>query len=308
MTALAFAYGAGLLSTVNPCGFALLPAFLAVSVGQDRGAGQQGIMLRFLHGMTIGLALSAGFAAVFVTAGILLAVGLHSLITVVPWLAVGIGAVLALVGLALLSGRHIGLSIGSGTTRRVAGGSLRRVLLFGMGYAVASLSCTLAVFLAVIAQALATANVVRLAGVFAAYGAGAASVLTTLAVSAAVAEGVVSRAIRRVIPIAGRLGGILLILSGAYLVAYWLPALVHRGAVANDAVAAISRRPSAVLTAFVAAHQQVLGVVGAMLVVAAAGVVISARRTARPQMADDDACSQPLPDQTALEAGMHAHL
>ena len=31
----AFAFGAGMLSTVNPCGFALLPAFLAYNLGSD---------------------------------------------------------------------------------------------------------------------------------------------------------------------------------------------------------------------------------------------------------------------------------
>ena len=37
---LAFAFGAGLLATVNPCGLALLPGFLGVYLG----AGERGLL------------------------------------------------------------------------------------------------------------------------------------------------------------------------------------------------------------------------------------------------------------------------
>lgn len=310
MTALAFAYGAGLLSTVNPCGFAMLPAFLAFSMGHDDSSRQHRATLRFLHGVTIGLALSAGFAAVFVTAGILLSAGLRSLITVVPWLAVGIGVVLATVGVAMLAGRHIGLAVGPITVSREAGRGHRRVLLFGMGYALASLSCTLAVFLAVIAQALATANVLRLLGVFAAYAAGGATVLTALSVSTAMAAGMVSRAVRRLLPIAGRLSGVLLVLSGAYLVAYWLPALVHPGTTANESVADISRRPSAFLTAVFSAHQQALGVVGGLILVATAGATLRVWLTRRAAAGGDGGGAVHTPDRRSspVAAGLPARL
>jgi hypothetical protein len=35
--------------------------------------------------------------------------------------------------------------------------------------------------------------------------------------------------VRRLLPLAGRLGGGLLVVSGAYLVAYWAPTLAHAG-------------------------------------------------------------------------------
>jgi len=309
IAALAFAYGAGLLATVNPCGFAMLPAFLAFHLGQDDPARRHGPTLRFLHGVTIGLALSAGFAAVFVTAGILISIGLHSIVTLVPWLAVGIGLVLAALGLAMFAGRRIGLSVGPATVSREAEQSHRRVLLFGMGYALASLSCTLAVFLAVIAQALASSNVIRLVGVFAAYAAGGATVLTALSVSTAVAKGLVSRVVRRLLPVAGRLGGALLVLSGAYLVVYWLPSLVHPGALANGSVADISRRPSAFLTAFLSAHQQALAIVGALILVATGAALLRLRLIGCPAVTADDRraypTSHPAPP---IDAGLHTSL
>jgi cytochrome c-type biogenesis protein len=101
----------------------------------------------------------------------------------------------------------------------------RGLVAFGAAYAVASLSCTLAVLLAVVAQATATANPLQLVGVFAAYAAGAASVLIALAIAAALAKETLARKIRRLLPVVTRLGGAVLVLSGVYLVLYWLPAL-----------------------------------------------------------------------------------
>jgi cytochrome c biogenesis protein CcdA len=93
--ALALAFGAGLLATVNPCGFALLPSFLGLYVGAAEGADQREPLLgRAAQGFLVGVALSAGFGAVFVIAGLVVAVGLHAFVDLVPWLAVAIGAAL----------------------------------------------------------------------------------------------------------------------------------------------------------------------------------------------------------------------
>lgn len=115
MTTLALAFTAGLLATVNPCGFAMLPAFLSFYLGttdsrRPNGSGAPG--WRLGHGLAVGLAVSAGFAGVFVAAALLAAAGLTLLVRLVPWAALGIG--LALVGLGgwLLAGRHLGLTVG----------------------------------------------------------------------------------------------------------------------------------------------------------------------------------------------------
>lgn len=72
---------------------------------------------------------------------------------------------------------------GSNTRRGPAG-----MLAFGAAYAIASLSCTLAVLLAVIAQALAASSLTTLVAVFAAYAAGASTVLVLLALSTALRQ------------------------------------------------------------------------------------------------------------------------
>ncbi len=230
--AVAFAFAAGTLSTVNPCGFAVLPAFLAYYLQQETDADAIPLVVRLLRSVGAGAAVSAGFAAVFTVAGLLLSAGLRVLIGIVPWAAVAVGVALVVLGVLLVAGRKVGLSVNANGIAGRRTGPVGLVL-FGAGYALASLSCTVAVLLAVVGQALAAADVLAVLAVFAAYSAGAASVLVLLTVSAGLASGALTRLVRRVLPFVGRVSGAVLVLSGAYLVAYWAPQLLGaRGATA----------------------------------------------------------------------------
>lgn len=290
MTELAFAFGAGLLATVNPCGFALLPAFLSFYLGDKDDAETRSVAGRVAQGFAVGGAVSTGFAGVFIAAGLLVSAGLRPLLRLVPWAAFVIGVVLIGVGVALLAGRHVGLTVTS-PVRQDERRSYARVVTFGGAYALASLSCTLAVFLAVVGQALAAANPIRLLGIFLAYGAGAATVLTALTVSASFAKGALHRAVRRLLPLAGRLGGAFLVLSGLYLVAYWLPAIRHPGSPGRSPVAGLTDRLSATLTTFISDNR---GAFVALAIILAA-TALSLLGWTRLRPADGEAPS-PDPD------------
>jgi cytochrome c-type biogenesis protein len=246
----------------------MLPAFLSFYLGaSDPDRAQVTPGGRVGHGLAVGLAVSAGFAGVFVAAALLAAAGLGVLVRLVPWAAVGIG--LALVGLGgwLLAGRRLGLTVPS-RLHPEAGRSYRRIVAFGGAYALASLSCTLAVLLALIGQALATASPLRLAGVLAGYVVGAAAVLMAVSVSVAVGERALVGLLRRLLPFVGRLGGGLLVVSGAYLVIYWAPTLAHRGEpAAPPALVRIGTALSARLTSVLLAGQSVVAVLTGALVV-----------------------------------------
>jgi len=282
VTRLAFAFGAGLLAPVNPCGFAMLPAFLGYYVGGG-GAGEDVCPSSFLgrlsQGLGVGAAVSAGFAGAFILVALLVLAGLRPLVHYVPWAAVAIGVGLVALGVALLVGRHVALGAGErlrpGDTR-----AYRRMAVFGAAYALASLSCTLAVLLAVVAQALTTANGLGTAGVLAAYGAGAATVLTALSVSAALARGTLAKNLRRALPAVERLGGALLVVSGLYLVAYWLPVLT--GSVPGRSVASISQHFSGRLSDLVDANRGILGILAFVLLAVGVSLAARQRRARRP--------------------------
>lgn len=281
MTLISFAFGAGILATVNPCGFAVLPAFLAFYIGDGTDPVAPGLG-RIGNGLAVGTAVSVGFAGVFITAGLAVALGLRTLAQVVPWAAVAIGAALAVVGVAMIAGRHLGIPVGDrlrpGSTRR-----WRSMVIFGAGYAAASLSCTLGVLLAVVAQATATRNPAQMFAVLGAYGAGSATILTALAVAAATAKAGLSRWLRHLLPVAGRLGGAVLLASGAYLVAYWLPALGHRSGRGRPPIAAADAA-SAWASRQLDGHGWLFAILAACLALA---VAISALRARHATLRDD---------------------
>jgi cytochrome c-type biogenesis protein len=287
-SAVAFAFAAGALSTVNPCGFAVLPAFIAYYLGQQADAGPVPLPTRVFRGVGAGAALSAGFAAVFTVAGLLLAAGLRLIIGAVPWIAVAVGAGLIALGLMLLAGRKVGLAVNAnGLAGRDRG--VRGLVLFGAAYALASLSCTVAVLLAVVGQALAASDLLAVVAVFAAYSLGAASVLVLLTVSAAVASGAMARLVRRALPYVGRVSGAFLVLSGAYLLAYWLPQLA--GQREGTALSRAGGTVAGTVTQWLQGRTSLIALLAAAVV--AAALVFAALRRGKRTTADDDACCAP---------------
>lgn len=290
MTALLLlAFGAGLLAPVNPCGFGLLPAVLTATTGNTRGTG---LVERLAGGLRAGLALTAGFTATFTVIGLLLTVGVRSVITLVPWLAAALGGVLALVGIAMLAGWHPTLRIGTRQpdTRQVT--STRGLIGFGAGYAIASASCTLAVLLAVVTQATATTWIGVLA-VFAAYATGSALLLITLALLAAAASTALTRTMRRIAPYAGRIAGALLALSGGYLLYYWLPPLLGADRPSDGGVAALSAQ----VATWISTNLAAVALTATALALATAVAVLLTRR--RPADSAGLDCCPPAPTASA---------
>lgn len=271
---LAFAFGAGMVSTINPCGFAMLPAFLAYYVGATRNDQPGTVVGKLALGLRTGAAVSAGFVAVFTVVGLLVAAGLRFLIGVIPWLAVVIGVVLVLLGLLLAFGGRLPVKLNANRLMH-SGDGARSMMTFGAAYAVASLSCTLAVLLAVIGSTLASSSVLLLLGVFAAYGAGATTILLLLTVSTALASGALERGLRRLARVIDRIAGAILALSGAYLIGYWVPVLL--GSQPNGALSGSTSGISGRLQALVAGNIGLVTGIAALVVGAAVLVLLIAR-------------------------------
>lgn len=215
---LALAFGAGLIATVNPCGFALLPSFISYYLGADdqpRGASD---------GLVVGLVLTAGFLLVFASVGLAFSLGARAVVRVLPWATVAIGVILMALGAWLLSGRHVALRL-PGLRKALEGPGYRSIFAFGMAYAVGSLSCTLPVFLVVIGAGVAAGSALGTLSVFTAYGLGMATILMLLCLGTAGFRGLLIRKTRRVMPYVGRISGGLLMLSGAYVTYYWVSLL-----------------------------------------------------------------------------------
>lgn len=277
---LALAFGAGLLAPVNPCGFGLLPAVLTATSGAT-GTGAcgdsvetAGPVARLAGGLRAGLALALGFTATFTVIGLLLTVGVRSVITLVPWVAAALGAALALIGLAMLAGWHPALRLPGRHPDPTKVTGTRRLVAFGSGYAVASASCTLAVLLAVVTQAAATTWIGVIA-VFTAYAAGSALLLVSLALLAAGTASALARSLRAIAPYASRIAGALLASSGLYLLYYWLPQLLGAARPSDGGISALSAQVSTWLSA----HQFAVILVAGVIVAGTAATTFLASRT-----------------------------
>ena len=101
----AVAFAAGMLSVVNPCGFAMLPAYLGFFLGVEGGGDDARASLS--KALAVGLCVSAGFALTFGVIGLVISHLTNDVYEWGPWVSVAIGFVLVLLGLYLLSGREL---------------------------------------------------------------------------------------------------------------------------------------------------------------------------------------------------------
>lgn len=251
------AFVAGMVATVNPCGFAMLPAYLSffLSSDDDTASGRQlGRALRIASTMTV------AFVLVFGVAGLLLAAGLQLVIDALPWMAVVVGIGIAGLGIYVIRGGVLTLSLpGTGKVNR------RSVFAFGVSYAVASLSCTLPIFLALIAGTLASQSLLVSVTMFVVYGLGMALVIGAITVGLAFGRDRIVRFIRGASRWIAPVSGGILIVAGLFMVWFWATILIS-GPVAfgeNDLVRFFDQL-SSTITNFVRRNALwvILGLVG----------------------------------------------
>ena len=201
-----FAFVAGAIATANPCGFALLPAYLARRLGnvdRDIDRGTNGI----IHAIGIGAVTTAGFMLIFGLAGSAVSLGAYWLTDSLPWAGFAIGIVLVAIGIATIMRWH-----------KFSG--WRGDLLFGVGYGTVSISCTLPIFMMVTGTSM-TGGLVASAFSFFAYALGMGAVFMALAIATVFARDGLAKGIKGLSPYLGRISGLLLFLSGLYVSYYW---------------------------------------------------------------------------------------
>lgn len=213
-----FALGAGALAAFNPCAFAMLPSFLAYFLGvNDEQFVHLSWMQRVGLGVRVGSVIVVGFVLMFLLAGLVFATLGSQLMKVVPWLALGIGIVLVVFGVLTLFDRAPYIAIAN-PIDHVKGKGIQALFLYGISYGIASLSCTLPIFLMIVGGALTAGSLSRGFVPFLGYSSGMALVVVGLTLATALLKGALVQQMRRVLPYVNRLSGLLLLAAGAYIV------------------------------------------------------------------------------------------
>ena len=213
----AFAFGAGMIATVNPCGFAMLPSYLGFFVGTDASADSFPSRLR--RALAVSAAMTLGFVAVFAVIGFLVQTVASGIDDHLSKVTVGIGVVLVLLGLWLLSGRQIrglGLHLDRGGRDR----SIVSMFVYGVSYAVASLSCTLGPFLVALTPTFRNEGTAAGMTAFIAYALGMGTIVTIVTVLVSAAEQGVVASVRDAGRWVNRISGGLLVVAGVYVTWY----------------------------------------------------------------------------------------
>ncbi len=225
-----FAFGAGMVATVNPCGFVMLPAYLGMYVGDDSGVvdndrGKIQMSRQLVKALYGSAALGLGFVVLFGSVGLTVSAGARSVATIFPWISFVLGFIMAMLGAYLFAGGKLYTGAAQSAASKIGDPrdqSLKGYFLFGLSYATASLSCTLPIFLGIVTASLATDGVVGAATQFVAYALGMAFVIMVLTVSIAIFKGALVNQIRRVMPYLNSISAGILIIVGGYLIFYWL--------------------------------------------------------------------------------------
>lgn len=237
-SSIVYAFSVGMVATFNPCGFAMLPAYLSYFLGLENARDlDHRTDATVLRAVGVGAAMTAGFLVVFGVLGLVLDPILSSINDKLPWLTIVLGVVLVVLGIRLLMGREITIRLPK-VSRAPDSREMWSVFVFGISYALVSLSCTLALFIAAISTVIDQQNLLVGIAAFVAYGLGMGVVLMVLTVAIALArQGVVTR-MRRVLPYINRISGVLLVLAGAYVAYYgWYELRVFSGDTSGGGVA-----------------------------------------------------------------------
>ena len=224
---LGFAFGAGMASAINPCGFPMIPAYIAMYLGSDGSTSVNTAPGRqIIRSLYIGTMVTIGFSLLFGVAGILLTVGTRVLmLEIIPFLGVAMGVLLIFLGLWIMCG----LKLYAGFAARIAFhiGDTKPInakgyFLFGVSYAVASLSCTIPIFLIVVGTSVTLGDFIYSFLQFVLFAMGMGSVIISLTVSMAVLRQGIIRWYRHIIPVIQPVCACLMFLAGLYIVFYWI--------------------------------------------------------------------------------------
>lgn len=210
-----FAFGAGMLATVNPCGFIMLPAFAAFYFGA--GAGDAAPLPRRLaQALQVGAVVTIAFVVTFGLVGLLVTAGGREIVRWSGWAGLLVGVALAAFGLyQLVTRRSLFANLTAGV-RVSRSRTLRGVLAFGFAYAVASLGCTLPIFMLVVGSVLTgEGGYLGSAWRFVEYALGMGAVLTVLTVGVAISRAPVVRLVGGVLPYVHGVANVALIFAGS---------------------------------------------------------------------------------------------
>jgi cytochrome c-type biogenesis protein len=225
---LGLAFLAGMSAAVNPCGFILLPTYLGLILNENNH-GQDIQETNYFHLIQIALFVTLGFIIIFATIGFSISFGARSIIQeLTSFITITIGVIFIFIGIISLNNDTkiylnwpVVIAAKFGDPRNTKYPKFINYLLFGMSYAIASISCTLPIFLAVIGVSLTNNNLTDIAKQFVLYSLGMGFVISITTLVVASLENSILKHMTKFTKWFQYASSTIMILAGSYLIFYW---------------------------------------------------------------------------------------
>ncbi len=222
----AYSFMLGMLAAVNPCGFVLLPAYLLYFLGIDGGP-QHLSRAPLQRALRVSASVSAGFLLVFLIVGTISRLFTQWIELRAKYAGFVIGLILIVLGIAMLFGWKPSFTTSMPGAKRDH--STRAMFVFGIGYAIASIGCTIGLLTTAILGSIGTNGFVSGVISITMYGLGMSLLVTALTVTLAAAKTGVARVLKRSLRYIDKVAAVFISLTGIYLTWYWYGAISERG-------------------------------------------------------------------------------
>ena len=226
----AYSFMLGMLAAVNPCGFVLLPAYLLYFLGIDGGTHNIS-RAPLQRAFRVSASVSAGFLLVFLVVGTISRLFTQWIELRAKYAGFVIGIVLAILGIAMLLGWKPAFTTSMPGAKRDH--STRAMFVFGVGYAIASIGCTIGLLTTAILGSIGTNGFVSGVISIVMYGLGMSLLVTALTVTLAAAKTGVARVLKRSLRYIDKVAAVFISLTGIYLTWYWYGAISERGSLGS---------------------------------------------------------------------------
>ena len=211
---LLLSFVSGIFATFNPCGFAMLPAYLSLAI---LGSGNQGRKKDIVvNALRFSAAMGAGILAVFSLFALVIFPFSTAIQRYLPIVTMVMGGVLLAMGVSIAFGKPI--KVFTLWSPRISP-NRKRITYFGYGltFALGSISCTIGPFLAATAAALSTSDFISILLTYVVFGLGISITIAILALITATSNQLLIKRIRNSTRKIELLCGFLLLIVGAYL-------------------------------------------------------------------------------------------
>lgn len=209
---ISLAFLSGIAAFFGPCGISMLPAYVSYILGLKKEKGTK----KVLTAIVFGILATLGIISVYLFIGSIFSFGSVFIKPYIPLVGLILGVILVMIGVLVYFEKFSGIYFYHSTMKASKNISFNSFYLFGTGYGIAQLSCTLPIFLVVVSQALTVGSFLDGMFIFLIYGVGIGLGVIVVTIATILSREAVQKYINTIIPHLRKLTALLLVLSGMY--------------------------------------------------------------------------------------------